>query len=349
MIQRFWRSIPVAAGLLLLLSAAGSPASAGEFYQGKNIRFIVGFAAGGGYDAYARTVGRYISRYIPGNPSITVENMDGAGSAIATNYIYNKAAKDGLTVGIWNSQNVFNQMMGDPSLRIDGRKFGWIGSPSKDSVACAIMGFAGPKTFAEILKLNKPIRMGATRAGNTTQLPEMLNHWASAKFEIIRGYTGTSKIRLAMRSHEVDGACWTWDSMRSTARSMLNAKGDDQMIPFIINGKWEDPEVRNIPQFNEVIKDKNDVNAFNTWNSANEFARPFSLPPGSPPEALSILRKAFKATIEDKDYIADANKSKLPVDYISGEKVDQCVKQIYSISPEVKKRLEFLVKKPKTS
>ncbi|HZD42148.1 MAG TPA: hypothetical protein VE131_15600, partial [Terriglobales bacterium] len=219
---------------LALFHSAWSLAFADDFYKDKTIRFIVGFAAGGGYDAYARTVGRYISRYIPGNPSITVENMDGAGSAIAANYMYNKAAKDGLSVGIWNSQNVFNQMMGDPSLRIDGRKFGWIGSPSIDSVVCAIMGFAGPKTFAEIVKSNKPIRMGATRAGNTTNLPEMLNHWAGTKLEVIRGYTGTSKIRLAMRSHEVDGACWTWDSMRSTARSMLDAKGDDELIPFII-------------------------------------------------------------------------------------------------------------------
>ncbi|HSE91466.1 MAG TPA: hypothetical protein VLJ79_34980 [Candidatus Binatia bacterium] len=335
--------------VLVLFSALLNPALAEDLYQGKKIRFIVGFAAGGGYDAYTRLVARYISRHIPGNPSTVVENMDGAGSVIATNYLYNKAEKDGLTVGIWNSHNVFNQMMGDPSLRMDGRKFGWIGSPSTDSVACAIMGFAGPKTFAEVLKSNKPIRMGATRAGNTTQLPAMLNRWAGAKFEVIPGYTGTSKIRLAMRSHEVDGACWTWDSMRSTARSMLDAKGDDKMIPFIINGKWEDPEVKGIAQFNEVIKDKDNLSAFNTWNSANEFARPFSLPPGAPPEALSILRKAFKATMEDKDYIADANKSKLPIDYISGEKADQYVEQIYSISPEVKKRLEFLVKKPKTS
>lgn len=238
--------------------------------------------------------------------------------------------------------------MGDPSLRIDGRKFGWIGSPSKDSVAYAIMGFAGPKNFDEIVKSNKPIRMGA-RAGNTTQLPAMLNQWAGAKFEVIPGYTGTSKIRLAMRSHEVDGACWTWDSMRSTARSMLDAKGDEKMIPFIVADRWEDPEVRNLPLFREVIKDKNNLDAFNTWNSANEFARPFSLPPGSPPEALSILRKAFKATIEDKDYIADTNKSKLTVDYISGENVEQYVEEIYSISAEVKKRLEFLVRKPKTS
>lgn len=322
---------------------------ANEFYQGKTVRFIVGFAAGGGYDTYTRTVARHMLKHIPGVPSAVVENMEGAGSVIAANHIYNKAEKDGLTVGIWNSHNIFNQMMGDRSLRIDGRKFGWIGSPSKDSVACAIMGFTGLKTFDDILKSKKILRMGATRAGNTTQLPEMLNRWAGANFEVIPGYTGTSKIRLAMRSREVDGACWTWDSMRSTARAMLDAKGDDKMIPFIINGKWEDPEVRNITQFRDVIKDKDDLNAFTTWNAANEFARPFSLPPGSPPEALSILRKAFKATMEDKDYKADAEKSKLTVDYISGEKVEQYVEQIYSASPDVKQRLEFLFRKRPTS
>ncbi|HYT56975.1 MAG TPA: hypothetical protein VEQ38_19890 [Verrucomicrobiae bacterium] len=349
MILRFCRLIPVTAGLLVLLSSAWSSLSAEEFYRGKTIRFIVGFAAGGGYDAYARTVARYITRHIPGNPATVVENMDGAGSVIAANYIYNKAEKNGLTVGIWTAQNVFNHMMGDRSLRIDGRKFGWIGSPSKDSVACAIMGFTGLKTFDDILKSKKSVRMGATRAGNTTQLPEMLNRWAGANFEVIPGYTGTSKIRLAMRSREVDGACWTWDSMRSTARALLDANGDDKMIPFIINGKWEDPEVKDIAQFHDVIKGKDNLHAFDTWNAANEFARPFSLPPGSPPEALSVLRKAFRATMEDKDYKADAEKSKLTVDYISGEEVERYVKQIYSASPEVKQRLEFLFRKRPTS
>ena len=346
--NRKLRAVAVFSFMTFML--AGSHTTfANEFYAGKTIRFIVGFAAGGGYDAYTRLVARYISRYIPGHPSTVVENMDGAGSVIAANHIYNKAEKDGLTVGIWNSHNIFNQMMGDRSLRIDGRKFGWIGSPSKDSVACAIMGFTGLKTFDEILKAKKAVRMGATRAGNTTQLPEMLNRWAGTNFEVIPGYTGTAKIRLAMRSHEVDGACWTWDSMRSTARSMLDAKGDDKMMPFIINGKWDDPEVRNIAQFSDVIKNKDDLNAFNTWNAANEFARPFSLPPGSPPEALSILRKAFKATMQDKDYKADAEKSKLTVDYVSGERVEQYVEQIYTAPPEVKQRLEFLFRKRPTS
>ena len=328
---------------------AGTAAHAEDLYKGKNIRFIVGFAAGGGYDAYARTVGRYISRHIPGNPSVVVENMDGAGSVIATNYMYNKAEKDGLTVGIWNSHNVFNHMMGDPSLRIDGRKFGWIGSPGKDSVACAIMGFTGLKSFDEIVGSKKRLRMGATRAGNTTQLPEMLNRWAGAHFDVIQGYTGTSKIRLAMRSREVDGACWTWDSMRATARSMLEAKGEDKMIPFIVADRWEDPEVKDLPLFREVIKDKDNATAFNTWNSPNEFARPFSLPPGAPKEALSILRKAFRATMEDKDYRKDADKSKLTVEHTSGEQIGQQVERIYSVTPEVKTRLQFLFKKPRTS
>jgi tripartite-type tricarboxylate transporter receptor subunit TctC len=340
----------VAVFSLMTFMLAGSHTTfANEFYAGKTIRFIVGFAAGGGYDAYTRMVARYISRYIPGHPSTVVENMDGAGSVIAANHIYNKAEKDGLTVGIWNSHNVFNQTMGDRSLRIDGRKFGWIGSPSKDSVACAIMGFSGPKTFDEAIKSKKAIRMGATRAGNTTQLPEMLNRWAGANFEVIPGYTGTSKIRLAMRSREVDGACWTWDSMRSTARAMLDAKGDDKMIPFIINGKWDDPEVKDIAQFRDVMRNKDNLHAFDTWNAANEFARPFSLPPGSPSEAISVLRKAFKATTEDKDYKADAEKSKLTVDYISGAKIEQYVEQIYSASPDVKQRLEFLFRKRPTS
>jgi tripartite-type tricarboxylate transporter receptor subunit TctC len=333
--------------LLTFLLASSTAAVARDFYQGKTIRFIVGFAAGGGYDAYTRTIARYINRHIPGNPSTVVENMDGAGSVIAANHLYNKAEKNGLTVGIWNSQNVFNHMMGDTSIRFDGRKFGWIGSPSKDSVACAIMGFTALKTFDDIVKSNERVRMGATRAGNTTQLPEMLNRWAGAKFDIIQGYTGTSKIRLAMRAKEVDGACWTWDSMRSTARSMIEAKGDDRMIPFIINGTWEDPEVKNIAQFKEVFTDKDNVHAFTVWNASNDFARPFSLPPGTPKEALHILRKAFAATMKDKDYIADAEKSKLTVDYVSGEEVEKFVAEIYAIPAQVKERLSFTVRKKK--
>jgi tripartite-type tricarboxylate transporter receptor subunit TctC len=328
---------------------AGGAAFPADFYAGKTIRFIVGFSAGGGYDAYTRNVARYISRHIPGRPSTVVENMDGAGSVIAANYTYNKAAPDGLTVGIFDSHNVFNDMMGDPSIRIDGRKFGWIGTPSKDSVACAVMGFAGPKAWEEIVSSQKRLRMGATRGGNTVQLPEMMNRWGGANFDIIRGYGGTAKIRLAMRSKEVDGGCWTWDSMRSTARSMLDASGDDKLIPFIVGDRWDDPEVKNVKLFRDIIKDPGNLEAFNVWNSANDFARPFALPPNAPQPARDVLRQAFKATMHDKDYIADAQRAKLTVEYISGEQVEKYVERIYAATPDVKNRLSFTVRKPGAS
>jgi hypothetical protein len=191
--------------------------------------------------------------------------------------------------------------------------------------------------------------MGATRGGNTVQLPEMLNRWAGAHLEIIPGYSGTSKIRLAMRSREVDGGCWTWDSMRSTARSMLDAQGEDKMIPFIVGDRWQDPEVKGLPLFRDIIKDKDNLTAFNVWNSANDFARPFVLPPDSPQQALQTLRRAFKATIEDKQYTADAEKANLTIDYVSPEQIEQYVKQIYAASAEVKKRLAFTVRKRQES
>jgi tripartite-type tricarboxylate transporter receptor subunit TctC len=331
--------------LTYLVASAGA-ALAAEFYAGKNIRFIVGFSAGGGYDAYTRMVARHISRYIPGNPTTVVENMDGAGSLIAANHIYGKITLDGLTVGVWNSFLSFMNAMGDPSVKIDGRKVEWIGTPGKSSPACAIMGFTGFKSLADILKSKKPIRMGAVRGGNTVHVPTMLNQWAGAKLQIIAGYAGTSKIRLAMRSKELDGACWTWDSMRSTARSMLDAKDDDRMIPFVMSERWPDPEVKDIPLFSEVFKkDPDNVHAFNVWNAPNQFSQPFTLSPGTPKDRVNILRQAFKATMEDKDFLADAKNSNLTVEYVSGEQAEKMVAQIYSMSPEIKKKLSFTVRK----
>lgn len=330
---------------LPLLSAA----RAEDFYAGKSIRFIAGFAAGGGYDTYTRLVARHIGRYIPGQPSTVVENMDGAGSLIAANHIYSKIEPDGLTVGIWNSFNIFMNAMGDPAVKIDGRKIEWIGTPGKDSPACAIMAFTGLKTLDDVLKSKKVIRMGAVRGGNTVHVPTMLNEWAGAKFKIIPGYKGTSKIRLAMRSKEVDGACWTWDSMRATARSMLDAKGDAKMIPFVISDRWEDPEVRSVPLFSEVFRDADNRRAFDIWNAPNQFARPFTLSPDTPKERVDLLRKAFKATVEDKEFLADAKKSNLTVEYVSGEEAAKRASEIYSMPPQVKEKLKFTVRRQKTS
>jgi tripartite-type tricarboxylate transporter receptor subunit TctC len=246
----------VTAWVLLVLLAWNAPqARAEDFYTGKTIRVVVGFSAGGGYDTYARLLSRHMSKHIPGNPTMIVENMTGAGSLVAANYTYSKAPRDGTFIGVWNSSYVLYQALGDKAVRIDGKKLGWIGAPVKGSPHCSVMGFTGITSMDELLKSGKSLKMGATRAGSTyNDLPKVLNQTIGTKFDVITGYPGTSQITVAMRSREVDGGCWGWESARVTARAMLDAKGDDRLIPIINHRKWEDKKVANVPVTREYIR-----------------------------------------------------------------------------------------------
>jgi tripartite-type tricarboxylate transporter receptor subunit TctC len=337
--------LKVAIAVTLGVGVSGT-AFSGSFYEGKVIRFVVGYSPGGGYDTYARAVARHIGKHIPGNPTVLVENKPGAGSLIAANYLYNKAKPDGLTIGVWIGQLVLYQALGDKKVKLDGRKVGWIGSAAKGAPVCAIMGFTGLRTLEDVLNSKKPIKMGGQRAGSTLEdLPSILNLTVGTKFNVISGYTGTARVRLAMQKREVDGACWTWESMKATARSMLDAKGDDRMIPFLIHNRWDDPEVKDLPLITDVIKDKERLATYRAWVAGYEYNRAYSLPPGVPKERLSILRKALKATMEDPVFLAEAAKSKLVIDYLPGEEVEKLVNQVLSISPEVKQNLQFLVRR----
>ncbi|HEU4341728.1 MAG TPA: hypothetical protein VFU31_09175 [Candidatus Binatia bacterium] len=340
--------IAATAGTLISLAVPPNVV-ANDFYKGKTIRVIVGFAAGGGYDTYARAVTRHMGKHIPGNPSFVVENMDGAGSLLSANYLYNKADADGLTIGSWNNLMILQQALGAKAIRFDARRFGWIGAPSQSRSVCAVMGFTGLKTLEDVLN-SKNLKMGATRAGSTTDdLPKLMNMFMRTKFQVISGYTGTAKIRVAMQSRELDGACWGWESMGVTAKALLEAKGDERLIPYIIDGKSEDPKVKDLPQFTDAIKDKVNLAAFNVWRKPKEFERPLTVPPKTPNDRLEILRKAYKETLHDPEFLAEARKSKLVVEHVSGERIDQAVKEILSISHDSKEKLQFLVKTQKTT
>ena len=334
---------------LILLAYTPVWAAADEFYKGKTIRFVVGFAAGGGYDLAARVVGRHMGKHIPGNPTIVVENMTGAGSLIAANYTYNSARPDGLFVAIWNSAFVLRQAMGDKAVRLDARKLGWLGAPTKGTPFCTIMGYTGLKTLKDVLAANREIKMGATGPGSTyDDLPKILNLTLGTKFNVVSGYEGTGTILVAMRRKEVEGGCWTWESGRTTARPMLDAKGDEKLIPFLIHSRWSDPEVKDIPLISEVLrKDEDKLAAYRTWAGTYEFQRPFSVPPGTPKERLQLLRKAFADTMKDQEFLAEAKKVKFPVTYVSGEETEKHVDGILAITPKAKELLDFLMVKPK--
>ena len=339
----------VALGLgLTFLGTTWTGAVAEDFYKGKTIRFIVGYSPGGGYDTYTRAAARHIGRFIPGNPTPIVQNMTGGGSLISANYIANRAKPDGLTVGVWNGGFVLQKVLGERKVRFDATKIGWVGAPVKGFPTCAVMGSTGLKTIKDVMKSGKVLKMGATRAGSTTDdLPKLLNQTLGTKFKIISGYRGTAMIRLAMQKGEIDGACWGWESMSVTGRAMLDAKGDERLIPIVTQFNANDPEIAKLPQITDLIKGKNKLSTFNAWVTTYQFQRPLSLPPGTPKARLEILRKAYAATLKDPKFLKEAKKSKLIINYVSGPEIEKYVSIIQSTTAKARENLQFLVKKPK--
>lgn len=326
----------------LLVSQAGWAA---DFYKGKTLRMVVASSPGGGYDTYTRMIARHISRYIPGHPAIVVENMEGAGGLVGANYIYKRAAPDGLTLAVFNNSNIVQKALGDPRINIDFRKLGWIGAPSVGAPMCMIMGFTGLKTLDDVLNSKKSLKMGANRAGTTGyDLPLILNQALGTKFDVISGYTGTSKIRVALQSRELDGFCSQWESMRVTARAMLDAEGDKKLIPFVINEKWTDPEVKDLPLFKDVIKDPKKFAVYKAWADQMDFQRPLAMPPNTPDERLAILRNALGEALKDPALLAEAKKSRLVITYVSGERTAELVREILSMPEDAKLSLSFLVR-----
>jgi tripartite-type tricarboxylate transporter receptor subunit TctC len=314
-----------------------------EFYSGKTIRFIVGYAPGGGYDTYTRAIARHIRKHIPGNPSTVVENMEGAGSLLAANYMFNKADADGLAVGNFNSGMVTQQALGARGVRFDAQKFGWVGSPGKGWPTCMVMGFTGLRTLDDVLKSGDQLRFGGTRAGaSSDDLPKLMNTLMGTNLRVISGYKGTGPIRVALQSREINALCSGWESMRVTARSLLDAKGDDKLIPFVFHGRMEDPEVKDLPQFTKVIKGEDNLSAFRAWVNQYEFQRPLMVPPKTPKDRLQVLRMGLQKTVADAEFLAEAKKSKLVIHNVTGEDIERFVKEILMISPTVKKTLMVL-------
>ena len=272
-----------------LVLGATPRASAEEFFQGKTIRFVVGFSAGGGFDTYTRLIARHFGKHVPGNPSTVVENMTGAGSLIAANFIYNKAEPDGLTIGNWIGPLVLQHVMGRKAAKIDGRKFGFLGVPTADSGVCALTKQSGITSADKWFAAKKPVKIGATAPGSTTDdPPKLLKAALGLPIQMVEGYKGTAKIRLAAEKGEIAGGCWAWQSIKPTWRTALEA---GEVAPILQITLKSHPDLKDVPlAINYAKTDRAKKLLKVAAEVYGEGARPYSLPPGVPEDRVKLLQ-----------------------------------------------------------
>jgi tripartite-type tricarboxylate transporter receptor subunit TctC len=323
---------------------AGAAAADQEFYRGKNIRIIVGFAAGGGFDAYARAIARHMGRHIPGNPSIIVDNMTGAGSRVAANFLF-KAQPDGLVVGNFIGSLLLQQIMGDKGIEFDGVKFEWLGAPVQDESVCALTKASGINSLEDWFAAKKPVKLGGEAPGaNDSDIPRVLRAALNLPIQLIEGFKGTSNIRVAAEAGEVDGGCWTWASIRTTWANGL----ESGMVKAIIqvNAK-KAADIPNVPNAIDYAKTPDArVLIESGIHAPSAILRAYALPPGTPKSRVEVLRTAFNATMKDAEFLAEMKKSKLEINSLTGAEVEGIVKKLFQMDGKsVAKLRDILVPK----
>jgi tripartite-type tricarboxylate transporter receptor subunit TctC len=327
---------------LVLTIGVSSAARGDEFYQGKAIRIVVGFSPGGGFDTYSRLIARHLGKHIPGRPAVIVENMPGAGSLIAANYLYKVARGDGLTMGNFVGYSVLSQVLGRPGIEFDAQNFQWIGLPVSDTGACVLTRASGV-TSLELWRASKtPVKLGVVGPGDGTyNSAKILKDVLGLPVQMVAGYKGTAEIRLAAESGEVAGGCWQWEPIKATWRKALDA--GEAVVVLQLNAKPHRDLVK-VPQAVTLAKtDEAHILLQAAIHDPNIITRPYVFPPGTPKERVAIVRTAFMATMKDPEFLADATKSKLDIDPISGEELEKIVARYFKLDPTVVARLKTLL------
>ena len=327
----------------LLASPALAQDTVAAFYKGKQVNIFIGSSAGGGYDTYARLIGRHLGRHIPGNPVVVPSNMPGAASNIAAAYVYNVAAKDGTAIGAVQTAAVLDPLFADKArLKHDSSKFIYLGSATVDYYICILRGDAGVKDFKDVL--TREVIMGASQPGTSTyDFPVLLNNAAGAKFRIVSGYKGTREITLAIEKGEVQGLCgFSWSSLSAQHPDWLRTGFIRVLVQENEKGH---PDVNKlgVPHATDFAKSPQDRQIMDLIYSSEIFGRPYVLPPGVPAERVAALRKAFLDTLRDPDLLAEGQKLGLDLDPIAGEELQKIAEKIYATPPDIVERAKQAV------
>jgi tripartite-type tricarboxylate transporter receptor subunit TctC len=333
-------------GLLLLLSSTSAYAQA-DFYKGKTIRMIIGYSAGGTNDLWARAIARHWGKHIPGNPEFIVQNMPGAGTQVAANYIYGVDKSEGLALGLLAPALFFNQLSGKKEVMFDWAKFAWIGSPEETSEMLSMRSDTPYKTIDDIRSAAVPPRCGTTGAGTPGHyFPRLLEEVLGLKINLVIGYPGASDIDLAIEKGEVQCRAGTTSAFFGREPGRTWAKTGFVRI-LVIGGSKRDPRAPDTPtiwEFMDKYKTPDSGKRLTTLLlSPGQFGRPIVGGPNIPAERVKILRDSFMKTMKDPELLAEAEKRRWEPDPVSGEKLQELAREVISQPPDVVKRMNAVL------
>jgi tripartite-type tricarboxylate transporter receptor subunit TctC len=314
-----------------------------SFYEGKTIRIIVGFSPGGGYDALARMLSRHMGKYIPGQPTIVVENMTGAGSLLAANHIYKVAKPDGLTMGHFSGGFSFNQVMGQPGVEFDARKFVYVGAVARDESAIALTQTSGITSMEKWMAAKTPVKMGTTGPGafGTDNVIKVVKAALNLPIQIISGYKGTADMRIAAESGEIDGTTWGWDSMRGTWQKAIES-GTVVIVLQTVPKPF--PDLLNVPLAIDLAKTPDARQLIEVGiHYPSKITKTLALPPGTPDDRAQMLQKALQETVKDKQFIAEADKAKLGLNPVTADDMKKTVDGIFKLDPGTLAKLKTIL------
>ena len=287
---------------------------AAEFYKKNNtIRVLASSEPGGGVDGYARLLAKHLGRFIPGNPTLVVQNMPGASGIVAANYLYNVARKDGTVIASFQRQVPYTQLLGEPGPQFETAKFNWLGSLAGEGSVCIANVTSPVKTLADLK--TKELIMGGSGANDTETVPALANNLLGAKMKIITGYPSATAITLAMERGEVDGICTSYASLLARNAHWFR---DKKVTILFQTSTRRDPAIPDVPLTSELATNPEDKALLEILDSRFLIGRPFALPPGVSSERVKVLRDAFVAMSKDKDFLADAAKEGRDVDIVNG-------------------------------
>jgi tripartite-type tricarboxylate transporter receptor subunit TctC len=329
--------------LLFVLAHSARAQTPVDFYKDRTIRFIGGSPPGGGHDIHLRAFARHLSKFVPGQPGVIVQVIPTAGGLAAGNYVHNVSKPDGLTIGNFPGGNILLDLVGDPRVQFDSRKFQWIGTMSSAVGTCFARHDSGFKTIADIIGSPKPLILGSSGRGTTMSIhPRALNAVLGTNFEVVEGYPGAAGVYAAIERGEIHGACGLFWSSIMSARPDWVSKGFIRV--FLQLGFEKHPDFPDIPLVMDVVKSPEDRMFLEALFAPLHIARPFFVHPQVPPERVKILREGFLNTLKDPSLLKEAERARLEITPSSGEKVQSLVEKMFATPQGIVKRIAELLK-----